>query len=208
MYLSITVLCKLHLDRNTVQLKKSITKEEINQLPIYEYKGEIVLIDNKEDAIATISELRKYDVLGFDTETRAAFRKGESYDVSLLQLATPSTAYLYRVNKFKLIPELTAILSDPNIIKAGVAVRDDIKDLKKLRKFEDAGFVDLAEVARDKEIKNFGLRALTAICLGKRLSKKAQTSNWQQPNLTPAQVEYAASDAAVGLAIHNIFNQN
>lgn len=184
----------------------SITKEDINKLPLYEFNGKVILIESKNDALAAIEALQGEKVLGFDTETRAAFKKGESYDVSLLQLGTKSHVYLFRLNKFKILPEITQILADPNIVKAGVAVRDDIKAIKKLLDFEDSNFVDLADVAREKSIENFGLRALTAILLGKRLSKRAKISNWDRHELTPEQITYAACDASVGIEIYHALN--
>jgi len=183
--------------------KLSISKDEINQLPPYRFKGTIVVIESEQDALDAVNTLKNEKILGFDTETRAAFKKGESYEVSLLQLATKSHAYLFRLNKIKLIPELADILSNPNIIKAGVAVRDDIKALKKLYPFKEAQFVDLAEVAKQKKIENFGLRALTAIFLNKRLSKKEKISNWERKDLTPGQINYAACDSDVGLQIYH-----
>lgn len=181
----------------------SISKEEINELPLYEFKGTIVLIESLKDALKAVQVLQNEKILGFDTETRAAFKKGERYDVALLQLATKSHVYLFRLNKFKLMPELTAILADPNIIKTGVAVRDDIIALQKLLKFKDHNFIDLADVAREKNVKNFGLRALTGIFLKKRLSKKEKISNWAKDVLSKEQISYAACDAIVGFEIYH-----
>lgn len=186
-----------------MELKLTVTKEEINDLPQYTYDGKISLIHKKEQLDKAIIDLKKEKVLGFDTETRAAFKKGESYDVSLLQLATTSKAYLFRLNKVTLTSGLADILADPNIIKAGVAIRDDIIGLQKLTPFKDQGFVELADVAKSKGIDKFGLRALTAICLNKRLSKKENTSNWEKEKLTDSQIHYAACDAIVGFEIYH-----
>jgi len=180
----------------------SISNDEINQLPSYNFNGNINLIESKEEALTVSLALKGETVLGFDTETRAAFKKGESYNVSLLQLATSSDAYLFRLSKFSMPQELIDLLESPDIVKAGVAVRDDVKALKKIAPFLENNFIDLADLAKDKKIKNFGLRALTAIFLKKRLSKKAKISNWERSSLTPAQINYAASDAVVGYEIY------
>lgn len=160
------------------------------------------MIDSEEAALKAISAINKETILGFDTETRAAFKKGENYDVSLLQLATNTHAYLFRLNKYPLRQELVDVLADPKIVKAGVAIKDDIKALKKLFPFVESNFVDLADEAKKQNVKNFGLRALTAIFLKKRLSKKAKVSNWAQNELTSAQINYAACDAVVGFEIY------
>ncbi len=185
----------------------SISKEEINKLPLYQFTGKTILIESKQAALEAIETIKNETILGFDTETKAAFKKGESYNVSMLQLGTDTHAYLFRLNKFPLIKELSAILENPKIIKVGVAISDDIKALKKLSDFKEQGFVDLAEVAKQKQITNFGLRALTAIFLKGRLSKKAKISNWQRETLTSAQIKYAACDAVVGYLIYKKMNQ-
>lgn len=182
--------------------QKHITKDEINTLPIHEYKGKIELIDNHDKALAAIKILLNEKVLGFDTETRPSFSKGEFYPVALLQLATQDCAYLFRMSKMPFPKELVDILSNENIIKAGVAIRDDIKGFQKLHPFEPKGFVDLSHEAEKRGFTSLGLRALTAIFLGTRLSKAAKVTNWENHTLSPAQLVYAASDAYVGLKIY------
>lgn len=186
--------------------QKNISKEAISLLPLYHYSGEIVVVQSRNRALEAIDWIQKEKILGFDTETRPSFKKGENFDISLLQLATETHAFLFRLNIIGFLPELAAILADKSIIKAGVAVRDDIKGLQKLLPFKEENFVELAEVARQKKLENFGLRGLVAICLQKRLSKKAKISNWDQKNLTPAQIEYAASDAWAGFQIYHRLN--
>lgn len=180
----------------------SITKEEIQKLPLYKFEGEVILVETQAQALESVEKLKGEKILGFDTETRAAFKKGERYDISLIQLATETQAYLFRLNKFPIIKELTDILADPGIVKSGVGLRDDIKGIKKLLPFKESNFVDLAEEAKKKKIKNFGLRALTGIFLRKRLSKKSKISNWERKELTAEQIAYAACDAVVGYQIY------
>ncbi len=191
-----------------MEVKKTISKDQINELPLYQYKGRVEVIDNEENALIAAKKLKKKKILGFDTETRPSFKKGESYDVSLLQLGTDSEVYLFRLNYTSLIPEIIEILESPQIIKAGVAIDDDIKALKKICTFSEQNFVDLAKMAKKEGIQSFGLRALVAIFLSKRLSKREQTSNWDRKILTQSQISYAACDAAVGYKIYNKFLLN
>lgn len=181
---------------------KSVSKEEINELPTFEYRGKIVIIETHQDAVSAILKLSTEKFLGFDTETRPSFQKGESYQVALLQLATHDYAYLFRLNKMPFRQELADLLSNPNIIKAGVAVHDDLKGLQKIFPFVPGGFVDVAKEAEKKGFTSLGLRALTAIFLGFRLSKAAKVTNWERSPLTEAQLNYAANDALAGLKIY------
>lgn len=183
-------------------LPQRLSKAEINQLPIRRYDGPIHLIQNPDDAKRATAALGDESLLGFDTETRAVFRAGDSYSPSLLQLAGAEAVYLFQLNLTGLTPELCGILSSPDVIKAGVAIRDDLKELRKMVPFEPAGFVELAKYAKKANIKNLGLRGLGALLLGFRISKGAQVSNWAKRELTPAQIAYAATDAWVGREIY------
>ena len=91
--------------------------------------------------------------------------------------------------------ELAKVIGDQSIIKVGVALRDDLKDLKMYRDLEPAGFVDLQKYAGIFRIEAKGLNKLAAIVLKCRISKSQQTSNWENKTLSPAQLAYAATDA-------------
>jgi ribonuclease D len=193
---------------STFPEKKHITKAEINELPMQSYDGRILLFNTEAEAEAAASNLLKESLLGFDTETRPAFRKGESYDPSLLQLATENAVYLFQIQQCGLTPSLIKVLSSPDIIKAGVAIDRDIADLQSLEPFEADGFVELAVPAKKARIKNLGLRGLTAILFGFRISKKEQVSNWARAELTESQKTYAATDAWLGRKIYLAFEEN
>ncbi len=180
----------------------TITNEEIQLLPMRTFSGEIILIQSEKELTPIISTLAQNDVLGFDTETRPSFKKGEFHKVALMQLAVPGKVFLVQIHKTGLPESLTKILADPKIIKAGVAIRDDIKALHKFSSFQPEGFVDLSMVAREKGIGVESVKKLTALLLGFRISKTAQTSNWEMPMLTEKQIEYAATDAWVCLEIY------
>ncbi len=180
----------------------TISNEEIQLLPMRTFSGEIILVQSESELAAVISILAQNDVLGFDTETRPSFKKGEFHKVALMQLAVPGKVFLVQIHKTGLPESLTKILADPKIIKTGVAIRDDIKALQKFRRFHPEGFVDLSVVAREKGIGVESVKKLTALLLGFRISKTAQTSNWEMPTLTEKQIEYAATDAWVCLEIY------
>ena len=181
--------------------KITITSEEINEMPLISFKGKVSLITKEDQCAEAIAILRKEKVLGFDTETRPAFKKGESYPVCLLQLSTDEQAFLFRLNKIPLTEEIRDLLADETIIKTGVAIRDDIKGLKALAPYEEKGFIEIADLAKDLGIKKLGLRSLTGILLDRRLSKKNKLTNWEKEKLTPDQLNYAATDAWVSREI-------
>lgn len=188
--------------------KKHITKAEINELPMKAYAGPIQRFNTEKEADAAAAKLLKETLLGFDTETRPAFRKGESYDPSLLQLATENEVYLFQIQQCGLTPNLLKVLSSPDIIKAGVAIDRDITELQAMEPFDADGFIELANPAKEAQIKNLGLRGMTAILFGFRISKKEQVSNWARKELTESQQTYAATDAWLGRKIYLEFHRH
>ena len=187
--------------------KESIDKDELDELPLVQFEGEITLIESKEDYLASIEYLAHQKVLGFDTETKPAFKKGVVYEVALLQLATKDRAFLFRLNKIGLPNGLKSILENPKIEKIGVAIRDDIKGLQKLNQFKPGGFVELQERVKDYGIQDFSLKKISAIVLGCRISKSQRVTNWEAPELTEAQQIYAATDAWVSHRIYESLNR-
>lgn len=184
-------------------MNKSISKEELNELPVQGFNGNIVVVDYERDIHKIIHVLKKQPVLGFDTETRPTFKKGKKNKVALLQLSTPDTAFVFRLNRMGLSDELVQILADNSIQKVGVAIKDDIIGLRELKDFSPAGFVEIQEKVKEFEIENFGLKKLSGLLLGFRISKAQQTSNWEAEKLSEAQIKYAATDAWVSLEIYN-----
>jgi ribonuclease D len=184
--------------------RENITVEELSQHELSWFKGEIVLIDNLETFYKVFPRLLGVDLLGFDTETRPTFKKGRRNSVSLIQLSTEDLACLIRINKIGIPDELIDLLSDPRVIKAGVAVHDDIRFLSNVRRFRPNGFIDLQNYVKDFGIQSSGLKKLSAIILGFRISKRQQVTDWEADVLSEAQQVYAATDAWV---CHQIYKK-
>lgn len=182
---------------------KEISKEEVNELPVEKYEGELVLVTTAEQLKEALKEIHKHKVLGFDTETKPAFKKGEYNSVSLLQIAVEGIVYIIRLNLTGFTRDLTRLFSDTSILKVGISIRDDIKELKKLRDFEPDGIIELNTIAKELGIKHEGVRSLSAIFLQIRISKTQQTTNWERDELNEKQLRYAATDAWVCLEIFN-----
>lgn len=175
--------------------KNKIEREDLKELPLYSFDGEVVVVDDLKKVDEAVADLRCRHCLGFDTETRPAFQKGVSYRVGLLQLATDNRVYLFRLNKTGLTPSLRQVLADTRIIKVGVGIRDDIKALRKMGEFLPAAFADLQVLAIDYGIEEKSFSKLMAIIFNVRISKRQRVSNWEAPVLLESQVRYAATDA-------------
>jgi ribonuclease D len=177
--------------------KEAITVEEIAEYELSWFKDEIIVVDNLKTFYEVLPRLLGIGLLGFDTETKPTFKKGRKNLVALIQLSTDNLACLFRINKIGFPEELIKLLSDPSVIKAGVAVHDDIRFLKGVKKFSPEGFVDLQSFVKDFGIQSSGLKKLAAIVLGFRISKRQQVTDWEAEELTEAQQIYAATDAWV-----------
>ena len=180
-----------------------ITKDEVNELPLLKYEGPIALIEKEDDYKKAVAELRKASVIGFDTETKPAFKKGQSFNVALIQMAIPGIVFLIRLNLLGLRDGLVAIFENPDIRKVGISIRDDVIDLQKINAFQPQNVFEINDAAAEIGIVNQGVRNLSAIILESRISKSQQTSNWENPVLHPKQQVYAATDAWVCLEIYN-----
>jgi ribonuclease D len=174
---------------------RHITREEMNALPIRRYEGEVHLVESPQMLERAAADILREAVVGFDTETRPAFRKGESHLPSLAQVATARAVYLFPLQRLDCSAMLGELLGAPHIVNAGVALADDLRQLRQLFAFEAAAALDLGHVARRHGLKQTGLRNLTGIFLGTRIPKGTKTTNWAAPRLTPQQVLYAATDA-------------
>lgn len=182
--------------------EKNISPEELNQLPLGAYEGEVVVVSDPERVPEVLREIRAFDRVGFDTETKPVFVRGQTNKVAILQLATPEKVFLFRLISTGLTPELKEFFENEKILKVGVAIRDDIKALQRLRKFHAQGFVELTSLTKAAGFEVEGVKKLTALILGFRISKSAQTSNWEALRLDDKQISYAATDAWVCLRMY------
>jgi ribonuclease D len=167
----------------------------MNALPIRRYAGSVHVVAGHPDLQHAMQDILQEAVVGFDTETRPAFRPGESYLPSLVQFATADAVYLLQVQQQDFSGAMREILSSEQVIKVGVSVADDIRNLKKLVEFEERSVVDLGKVAKRHGLKQTGVRNLAGMFLGTRIPKGAKTTNWAVRHLTPQQIAYAATDA-------------
>jgi len=177
------------------ELLRTVSREEINQLPIRRWEGETVVVASPQAQARALADIRADHVVGFDTETRPAFRPGESYLPSLVQFATARAVWLFQMPDGNHQDAIAQVLENEHIVKAGVSVRDDLKNLQKAFAFVEQSVVDVGRVAHRHGLKQTGVRNLAGLFLGFRIPKGAKTTNWSARRLTPQQVAYAATDA-------------
>lgn len=187
--------------------KATIDHSEIQTLPLKAFEGKIVVVQEHARLVRALDEIKEHDAAGFDTETRPAFVKGQRYNVALMQLALPHKAFLFRLQATGLTTELIDYLQDKEKLKVGLALRDDLTALQRLKRFKPDGFLELTHLTRKAGYQAESIKKLTALLLGFRISKGAQTSNWEAPTLTQKQLQYAATDAWVCLEIFRKVSQ-
>jgi ribonuclease D len=192
---------------NKPVFQEYVTPEEVNDFPLTYYEGKVIVINNADKIPQAINEIREHTVIGFDTETKPTFVKGQFHHISLIQIAIPDKVFLFRINNSGFTQPLADLMADPAIIKLGVGLRDDIIGLQKLKAFDEAGFQEIHDYVVDLGVRNTGLRKLAAILLQVRISKGQQTSNWENPKLTESQIRYAATDAWISLEMYNLLEQ-
>jgi len=178
----------------------TISPDEIGKLELASFPGEIHVIDTLDEEFGkAIAYLKRQKVIGFDTETRPTFSPGQrSNGTALLQLSGAEKAYLFRIKKMGAIPRrLCAIMANPNIVKVGAAIHDDVRGLQKFAGFQPQNFIDLQKIVWEYGIRDKSVKKMTAIILGFKISKAQQLSNWEAENLSESQQKYAATDAWV-----------
>lgn len=180
----------------------SITKDAIAELPLYRHEGPVGLVDSEEKLHEALDDLNQENIIGMDTETRPAFKKGQSYPPSILQLATANKSWVIQVQKLEFPNGLNDILINPKIFKVGVALGFDAKRLKEVYDIDCEGIVDLARPASEIGYTQLGMRNLTAMLMGCRISKKEQLSKWNADVLSDSQIRYAATDAFISRELY------
>lgn len=185
----------------------TISKDELADLPAEDFRGEIIVVDTIEKVTPAVEEILAADVIGFDTETRPSFKRGQSYNVALIQLSTPEKCYLFRTNLIGYPKELMRVFEDPNILKVGLSIRDDFHNLRKVNNIEPQSFIDLQSFVKSYKISDNSLSRLYAILFGKRISKSQRLTNWEANPLSEAQKIYAALDAFACIKIYKYLKE-
>ena len=114
-------------------LKKEISKEENHNYPLYSFNRKVIIAHEERQIDQALEMVSGYAIVGFDTESKPTYKKGEFNHVALLQLALPDVAFLLRIHKVGLTDSLIRFFEDDHIFKVGIAIDDDLAALKKRR---------------------------------------------------------------------------
>lgn len=180
-------------------MKKTIynkfDKATINALPLVEYPHKINVILNEYETERAVEYLLTCDVLGVDTETKPAFRRGQNHKVALLQVATRDQCFLFRLNHLGMPQSLIKLLSNRMVPMVGLSWHDDIISLHRRAEFTPGWFIDIQDIIGNLGIEDKSLQKLYANLFGEKISKRQRLTNWEADVLTDKQKEYAAIDA-------------
>lgn len=185
-------------------VKRTITKDDISEMPKVNFEGKIITICTEKDAERAVDFLSKYQVLGIDSETKPSFVKGKSHKVSLLQISTDQHCFLFRLNLIGFPKVLISLLENPSIVKVGLSLKDDFMAMHRRVTFKQQNCVELQEFVKPFGIQDKSLQKIYAILFGHKISKSQRLSNWEAETLSPSQQLYAATDAWTCLKIYNL----
>jgi RNA polymerase sigma factor for flagellar operon FliA len=178
--------------------------------------ADVHLVRTPLDAAAALAALMQADVVGFDTESKPTFAKGEvSTGPHLVQLATDDVAYLFQVGSAAsaqtVLTVLGPVLESETILKVGFGLGDDLKRLRGKLGIETRNVLDLSTALRQRGERNtLGAKTAVARFFGQRLqkSRRITTTNWATAQLSEKQVQYAADDAHVALKLYRYWKNH
>ena len=186
------------------QIRNTLTKAEVANLPKVLFEGRIFVIYTEDDAAKAVEYLKEHAVVGVDTETRPSFKRGVTHKVALLQIATQDTCFLFRLNHIGMPTVLQDFLMS-DTLKIGLSLKDDFMMLRRRKDVhaEEGNWIELQDYVGRFGIEDRRLQKLYANLFGQKISKSQRLSNWEADSLTEAQMRYAATDAWACVQIYN-----
>ncbi len=183
-------------------LQLTIDKKIIATMPQALFPGEITLIDDPEEAHKAVDYLENFSLVGFDTETKPSFKKGNPNKVALMQLATDDRCFLFRLCHIGMCDAVIRFLENCAITKIGLSIHDDFNVMHRSSDVKPQSFIELQDYVKNFHIADISLQKVYAIIFGEKISKTQRLTNWEAPELTLAQQQYAATDAWACLRIY------
>ncbi|MFC3457084.1 3'-5' exonuclease [Massilia haematophila] len=169
----------------------------------------VLVVKSASDAASALQALAAADVIGFDTESKPTFAKGEeSTGPHLVQLATDDSAYLFQIGAApppQVVALLRTVLESDAILKVGFGLGDDLRRVRAKLGIEPQNVLDLSTALRRRGERNpLGAKTAVARFFGQEMqkSKRITTTNWALPRLSDKQILYAADDAHAALRVY------
>ena len=182
-------------------------KKTVATLPKDEFGGRVIVIQSVGEARRAVDYLLRFPRLGIDTETRPNFKPGAMNPVALLQVATPDTCFLFRLNLIGLPSCLVRLLTDSSSQRIGLSLHDDWSQLRRRADFEPVNYVELQDYVKQLGIEDMSLQKLYANLFRRKISKTQRLTNWEADVLTEPQKRYAATDAWACLKMYDEINR-
>ena len=188
------------------------SKDEIALLPEFDRLGldRITLVETASQATEAVAALRDHPVWGFDTESKPTFVKEQVSDgPHIVQLATLQHAWVFQLTDRGCSEQVAALLAHAGHTKAGFGLGDDTRRIVAKLAVTPAAVLELNQVFRQRGYrKDMGVKGAVAVLFKQRFikSKKAATSNWANPQLSPGQLVYAANDAYAAARVFQALN--
>jgi ribonuclease D len=183
-------------------------KKLIPELELVQFEGRIFTIETEAEARKATDFLMREKTVGVDTETKPVFKKGHKMNpVALMQVSTLDSCFLFRLNYIGLPDCLVDLLESDKLLKVGLSLQDDFRQLTRRRSINPCGYVELQQMAREFGITDMSLAKLYANLFNCRISKSQQLSNWEADVLNERQKRYAATDAWACVRIYNELNR-
>lgn len=183
-------------------LYNKFDKKRIADLPRVLFEGRIFVIQTEAEADKAVDYLAAAPLLGFDTETRPSFKKGMMNKVSLLQISTEDTCFLFRLTHMGIPPSVVGLLQDERVSKVGLSLHDDFTSLHRRTEFKPGGFLELQEYVKEFGIADLSLQKIYANIFRQKITKGQRLTNWDADVLTEGQKLYAATDAWACIRIY------
>lgn len=190
------------------------SKDQIAALGAFDGLGmeHISLVTSASQAEAAFEHLAHAAEVGFDTESRPTFRKGEkSEGPHVLQFSTIHHAYVFQAHVEESQPIIARLLESAQIQKIGFGLRGDLGQIWERFRIRPNSIVDLDHSFKRLGYRNpIGAKSAIAILFERRLqkSKRITTTNWSNRVLTEEQLIYAANDAYAAILVHHALKQN
>ena len=185
------------------------TRDAIYAMPPFSGldREDIHLVATPENVAAALEVIMNTPVVGFDTESRPTFRKGQkSEGPHVLQFATEQGAYIFQTLHKHCKPAVVEILRAKQVAKIGFGLNDDIARISEKFHIRPKSIIDLDfTFKRSFGYKNsIGVKSAVALLFSQRFTKshKATTSNWANTALTEKQLRYAANDAYAAIIVY------